>query len=185
MTPQLKKLLVEASTSVIGLMRGTFAAENQVEEVKRHDAEVRTAWEPCFRALSEKLKQVKERNIVFVYHVWRQWVVDLFRNYFPTSTFVEVQVTRSLLLDRYVNRMAERGMNLEAAWRDRDGPIQMLRERYGPEYKGNEEHFKKFVEWRYIFYREPWWKQAHNTFVVQNDNFDGAQHLENIINLTT
>mmetsp|Transcript_76526 Transcript_76526/g.224619 ORF Transcript_76526/g.224619 Transcript_76526/m.224619 type:complete len:240 (+) Transcript_76526:53-772(+) len=187
--PQLKEMLVGASKSVIHFLRGTFGdylIGNLIEEVKKHDAEVRTAMEPFFRALFEKLKQIKESKIVFVYHVWRQWTVDVFREYFPTSTFVEVQVTRSLLLDRYVSRMAEKGVNLETLWRDGQGEqITMLREKHGPEYKGNEDHFKKFVEWRYIFYREPVWEEAQNNFnVINNDNYDGAQDLEKILNLT-
>merc|ERR1712137_712938 len=165
----------------IDLMRGTFGEENLIEGVKSREAEVRTAWEPFFRALYEKLTEMKERKILFVYHVWRQWLVDVFREYFPTSTFVEVQVTRSLLLDRYVKRMTEKGVNLEAVWRDSEGPIAVLREKYGPEYKGNEDHFKKYVEWRYIFFREPWWEETQNTFVINNDDFDGARELEKIL----
>mmetsp|Transcript_66086 Transcript_66086/g.132642 ORF Transcript_66086/g.132642 Transcript_66086/m.132642 type:complete len:240 (+) Transcript_66086:42-761(+) len=187
--PQLVEMLVAASKPVIDLMRGAFGDYlngNWIEEVKKHDAEVRTAFEPFFRTLFEKLKQIKESKIVFVYHVWRQWTVDVFREYFPTSTFVEVQVTRSLLLDRYVSRMAKKGVNLETVWRDGQGEaFTLLREKYGPEYSGNEDHFKKYVEWRYIFYREPVWEEARNGFyVVSNDKYDGSQELEKILGLT-
>merc|ERR1719420_534934 len=99
-------------------MRGTFGGENLVEEVKTHDAEVRTAWEPMFRATFEKLKQMKASKIVFVYHIWRQWIVDVFREYFPTSVIVEVQVTRSVLLDRFVDREVKDGMDHETLWRE-------------------------------------------------------------------
>ena len=185
--PELSEMIVAASKPSIHFMRGTFGDYlngNLIEQVKKHDAEVRTAWEPFFRALFVKLKQIEESKIVFVYHVWRQWTVDVFREYFPTSTFVEVQVTRSLLLDRYVSRMAGRGVNFETVWRGEGEEITMLREMHGPEYKGNEEHFKKFVEWRYFFHREPVWEEAQNTFyVISNDNYDGAQELEKILNL--
>mmetsp|Transcript_109871 Transcript_109871/g.190132 ORF Transcript_109871/g.190132 Transcript_109871/m.190132 type:complete len:273 (+) Transcript_109871:68-886(+) len=187
--PELKKKLVEGVGQVIHLMRGTFedylSGGILIEEVKKHDADVRAATEPFLRAVFEKLKQIPKSKIVFAYHVWRQWVVDVFREYFPTSTFVEVQVTRSLLLDRYVSRMAKRGTNLEAVWRDGEGPISMLREKYGPEYKGNEQHIKKYVEWRYVYYRDPFWEEAHNSYVVNNANYDGAQALEKILNLAT
>ena len=185
--PALNELIVSVSKPTIDLLRGPFGDENLIETVKSHDAGVRTTWEPFFRVLFERLKQMKERKIVFVYHVWRQWVVDLFREYFPMSMFVELQVTRSLLLDRYVERMKEKGCDFEAVWRDAKmpNPLAMLREKYGPEYKGNEEHFKKYVEWRYIFYREPWWEEAqNNAYVINNDTFGGARDLEKILKLT-
>ena len=40
-----------------------------------------------------------------MYHIYRQSNVDIIREYFPRVKFAEVQVTRSLLLDRYVSRM--------------------------------------------------------------------------------
>ena len=197
--PQLLELLIAASKQVVHLMRGSFEdhldGKDLVEEAKKHDAEVKAAWEPVFRAICEKLKQVKERKIVFVYHIYRQSNVDIIREHFPRVKFAEVQVTRSLLLDRYVSRMEKgderkdpekggrAGVDLKALWRDNKGePITMLRERYGPEYEGNEEQFKKFVEWRYIFWREPVWEDPKNNFcVVNNDNFDGARQLETIL----
>merc|ERR1712119_140746 len=109
----------------------------------------RTAWEPFFRMVFEKLKQIKEGNIVFVYHIYRQWTVDVFREYFPASTIVEVQVARGVLLDRFVSREVMNGVNHEKSWRDDQGErFTMLREKYGPEYKGNEGSYKKFLEWR-------------------------------------
>mmetsp|Transcript_62207 Transcript_62207/g.140330 ORF Transcript_62207/g.140330 Transcript_62207/m.140330 type:complete len:231 (-) Transcript_62207:128-820(-) len=184
--PELKELCVGAS-GVINLMRDTFGEEQLSQEVKKHDAEVSTAWEPFFRALFDKLKQIKESKIVFVYHCWRQWTVDVFREYFPTSKFVEVQVTRNLLLDRFVNGRVKNGVNHETLWRDdqREHMV-MVREKYGPEYKGNEDNYKKFAEWRYFFCREPFWEeQKAQSYVVSNDNFDGAQDLERILYLTT
>mmetsp|Transcript_39070 Transcript_39070/g.107655 ORF Transcript_39070/g.107655 Transcript_39070/m.107655 type:complete len:230 (+) Transcript_39070:80-769(+) len=178
--PQLLEAIKGAS-AVINLMRGTFGNGNIIEEVKKHDAEVRTAWEPFFRALFEKVKQIDERKIVLVYHCWRLWIVDLLREYFPTSKIVEVQVTRSVLLDRFVEREVKNGMNHEALWREDQGErFAMLREMYGPEYKGNEDNYKAFVEWRFYYYREPI-PEGENSFVVNNDNLDGAQQLEKIL----
>mmetsp|Transcript_17394 Transcript_17394/g.26248 ORF Transcript_17394/g.26248 Transcript_17394/m.26248 type:complete len:199 (+) Transcript_17394:2-598(+) len=173
-----------AGSPVMDLMRGTFGNENVIEEVKLHDAEVFTAWEPFYRALFEKLKQVPQNKIVFVYHCWRLWIVDVLREYFPTSKIVEVQVARSVLLKRFVERQAKNGVDHEALWRDdQREQIAMLREKYGPEYRGNEENYKKFCEWRYFFYREPI-IEGPNIFFINNDDFDGAQQLEQILNLT-
>jgi len=174
---------VQHASRVISLMRGTFGNEHLIDEVQQHNAEVRTAWEPFFRAVFQKLKQVQQRQIVFVYHCWRLWTLDVLREYFPTSKVVEVQVTRSLLLDRFVNREVEDGWDHEARWRDDQGErFAMLREKYGPEYKGNEDNYKKFIEWRFFFYREPIPEAQHN-YVVDNDHFDGAQQLEKILSL--
>lgn len=190
--PQLMELLIGASQAATHFMRGAFEdflLGNSIEGIRTHDTEVRAAFEPFFRALFEKLKQVKETKMVFVYHVWRQWIVDVFREYFPTSTFVEVQVTRGLLVNRYLSRMenkGEKGVSPETAWKEGQGEeIKMLREKYGTEYSGNEEHFKKYVEWRYIFHREPVWEDARNHFhIINNDTFDGAQDLEKVLNRT-
>jgi len=198
-TGDLEQLLIAASQQVVPLMRGSFEdhldGKDQIEDIRKHDAEVNAAWEPLFRAVCEKLKQVDKPKIVFVYHIYRQSNVDIIREYFPTAKFVEVQGTRSLLLDRYVSRMEKgdkrkdsekggrAGVDLKAKWRDGEGEhMTLLRDRYGPEYEGNEEHFKKFVEWRYIFWREPVWEDPKNDFrVINNDNFDGAQELERML----
>jgi len=184
--PTLKDQLITAS-GVIDLMRGPFGDENVIQEVKKHDAEVRASWEPFFRALFDKWKQIKQKKIVFVYHCWRQWTVDIFREYFPTSKFVEVHVTHSLLLDRFVDRQVKNGINHEALWRDDPREhMKKLRDKYGPEYKGNEDNYKKFCEWRYFFYREPFWeRQDGQIYVINNDNFDGVQELIPILNLTS
>ena len=162
-------------------MRGTE------DEAKKHEAEVRSGFEPFFRAVFEKMARIKEKKIVFVYTCWRQWIVDLFREFFPTSIIVDVQVTRSLLLDRFVKReakqFAEEGDSHEALWRDNKGErFSMCREKYGPEWKGNEDNYKTFIEWRFYVYREPFWEGA-NGYAVNNDNFDGAQQLEKILHL--
>jgi hypothetical protein len=138
---------------------------------------VRAAFEPFFRALFEKVSQVQESKIVFVYHCWRLWMLDVLREYFPTSKVVEVRVTRSLLLDRFVDREVKAGKDHEALWRDDPGErFAMLRDKYGPEYKGNEDNYKKFIEWRFYFPVESI-SEGHNVYVVDNDNFEGAQQL--------
>ena len=64
-----------------------------------------------------------QRKIVFVYHIYRRWTVDVFREYFPASKIEEVQVARSVLLDRFVSREVKRGIDHEAGWRDGEGDI--------------------------------------------------------------
>ena len=48
--------------------------------------------------------------------------MDVFREYFPTSIIVDVQVTRSVLLDRFVVREAKAweadGKTHENLWRE-------------------------------------------------------------------
>lgn len=180
--PQLMELLTGEVARAFNLMRGTE------DEAKRHDAEVRAAMEPFFRAVFAKMAQIKAGKLVFVYVCWRQWIVDVFREYFPTSLIVDVQVTRSLLLERFVNREAKEyekeGKSHETLWRDDQGArFKLCRERYGPEWKGNEENYRKLIEWRFYVYREPFW-EGENCYVVDNDNFKGAQQVEKILNLT-
>ena len=110
-----------------------------------------------------------------------KWMVDILREYFPTSIVAEVQVKRSLLLDRFVQREVEAGMDHETLWRDDQGErFKMLRGKFGSEYEGNEDNYKKFIEWRFYFYREPFLDEE-NCYGVNNDNFD-AQELEKIMN---
>lgn len=117
--PPLKEIFLATVCRVFDLMRGTEG------EAKKHDAEVRTVMEPFFHALYEKMTKIKQSKIVFAYVCWRQWMVDLFREYFPKSIIVDVQVTRSLLLDRFVEREAKHfekeGNSHEALWRDDQG----------------------------------------------------------------
>jgi hypothetical protein len=58
-----------------------------------------------------------------------------------------------------------------------------LRDAYGPEYKGNEEHFLKFVEHRYFFPREPMPQDKSDIFFIKNDNFEGLREMEKILGL--
>lgn len=113
--------------------------------------------------------------------------MDLFREYFPKSIIVDVQVTRSVLLDRFVNRevkeFAEKGLSHETLWRNDKGQrFTMCREKYGPEYKGNEDNYKKIIEGRFYVYREPFW-EGEDSYVVNNDNFEGAKQVEKILHL--
>ena len=74
-----------------------------------------------------------------------------------------------------MNREVSRGIDHEVRWREDSGErFTMLREKYGPEYRGNEENYKKFIEWRFYFYRESF-PEEQNTYFVNNENFDGAQ----------
>ena len=108
--------------------------------------------------------------------------MDLLREYFPTSKIVEVQVTRSRLLDRFVEREVKGGVDHEALWRDDQGErFTILREKYGPSYKGNEENYKKFVDWRFYFPRATI-AEGGGSYVINNDDFDGAQQLVSILN---
>ena len=61
--PALNELIVSVSKPTIDLLRGPFGDENLIETVKSHDAGVRTTWEPFFRVLFERLKQMKERGM--------------------------------------------------------------------------------------------------------------------------
>jgi|EP00966_Prymnesium_polylepis_P169618 hypothetical protein len=57
------------------------------------------------------------------------------------SKIVELQVTRSVLLDRFVEREVKDGRDHETLWRNDQGErFSMLREKYGSEYKGNEDN---------------------------------------------
>ncbi|CAD7944278.1 unnamed protein product [Amoebophrya sp. A120] len=210
--PELNSWMKAASGKVISKMRGTFApgeGDNDekdariIAEVKRHDEEVRAVMEPFFRAVFSKLKEqiIQEsmpessKKVIFSYHIWRNWTVDLFQTFFPEGKIIEVKVDRRTLLNRFVQREIAAGLDHEARWREDPGErFAMLRNFYGPEWKGNEENYKKFVEWRFYFYREPFWDKdadegimradvGENIFVVNNDNFDAARELEKILEL--
>ena len=172
--------------SVLKLMRGTFGSENLVAEVKAHEAEaeVRAYWEPFFRLLFEKLKQrtKQQRKVVFVYHCWRLWTLDVLREYFPAVKIVEVEVQKEMLLDRYVQRQVKEGVNHQEAWASpkASAELAMLREKYGPVYKGNEAHFKDYCWWRYFFYREPI-LAGRNIFIVNNDDFSASDKVGELL----
>ena len=114
-------------------------------------------------------------------------MVDLFREFFPTSIIADVQVTRSVQLDRFVQREAKEfereGNSHEILWRENQGArFTMCREKYGPEWKGNEENYKALIEWRFYVYREPFW-EGSRSYVVTNDSFEGARQLEALLGL--
>ena len=62
---ELEELIRGTMATGFNLMRGTE------EEAKEHDAEVRTMMEPFWRAFFEKMTQIKESKILFVYVCWR------------------------------------------------------------------------------------------------------------------
>eukprot|EP00933_Yihiella_yeosuensis_P065393 TRINITY_DN69166_c0_g1_i1.p1 TRINITY_DN69166_c0_g1~~TRINITY_DN69166_c0_g1_i1.p1 ORF type:complete len:277 (-),score=18.41 TRINITY_DN69166_c0_g1_i1:200-1000(-) len=213
--PEFKELFAKGA-GAMNSMRGSFVEENHefiagsgefdfhsetlLAEVTKHDAEVRAAWEPFFRRLFEKLQDlIKEqgfKQVLFVYHCWRQWTLDVLQEYFgPSSSsfsksrliVVEVQTSRSVMLERFVQRQVENGVDHETIWRERGGEVAELREKYGAVYQvtGNSGFaYKKFCEWRYFFYREPVWKAADNHMqVISNDNFQAEQELEKILSI--
>jgi len=73
-------------------------------------------------------------------------------------------------------------MDHEKRWREDEGErFKMCRERYGPEYRGNEENYKNFLEWRFMFHREEITvDEEAGVYVVNNDNFDAAEKLEKL-----
>lgn len=106
--------------------------------------------------------------------------MDVFREYFPTSKVVEVRVTPSALLHRFVSRKVQNGIDHARSWRHDQGErFSTLRERYGPEYRGNEDNYKKFIEWRCCFYREPFreTRSTPHVNVVNSDMFEGPLQL--------
>lgn len=192
--PELTQSNIDASQKVIDKMRGTLGNENLVEEVRQHEAEVQAAWEPHFTGVFHKLKEemvaTSKHKLVFPYHCYQSWTLDLLRETFPggpnNCKVVEVEVNRDLMKERFVQREVEAGMDHEKLWREDEGQrFKMCRERYGPEYKGNEENYKNFLEWRMMYPREEIKAdEAAGVYVINNDNFDAAQQLEKILSLT-
>jgi dephospho-CoA kinase len=188
--PELEQSLVDASQKAIDKMRGTLGNENLVEEVTQHAAEIRAAWEPHFTGVFHKLKEemvaTGKHKLVFPYHCYQSWTLDLLRQNFPggpnNCKVVEVEVTRDLMKERFVQREVKAGMDHEKQWREDEGQrFKMCRERYGPEYKGNEENYKNFLEWRFMFHREEIKADAGaGVYVVNNDKFDAAEKLEKL-----
>jgi len=186
--PELEQSNMEASMSVIGRMRGTLGNENLAAEVRQHKAEIRSAWEPHFRGLFLALRQEMlasgKQKFVFPYHCYQLWTLDLLRQIFPggprSCKVVEVEVTRALVKERFVQREVEAGMDHEKQWREDEGErFKTCRERYGPEYKGNEENYKDFLEWRFMMPREAIEADEEaGVYVVNNDNFDAAEQLD-------
>ena len=75
------------------------------------------------------------------------------------------------------------GNSHEILWRENQGArFTMCREKYGPEWKGNEENYKALIEWRFYVYREPFW-EGSKSYVVTNDSFEGARQLEALLGL--
>ena len=95
---------------------------------------------------------------------------------------VEVEVSRELLRERFVQREVSAGMDHEKLWREGEGGrFKTCRELYGPEYKGNEESYKNFLEWRFLYPREEIKEDpVAGIYVVNNDNFDAAEKLEKL-----
>ena len=196
--PDLEEMHVSTSqTGIMELMRGTLTVEDRTEEeryaaVKEHDAEVRAVWEPFYRAVFERLKQhMSDKNmskVIFPFHCWRSWMIDLVREYFGQEgckcTIVEVTTDAKLRYQRWVERQVPKGLDVEKRWREDAGePMTKLRDAYGPEYKGNEEHFLKFVEHRYFAPREPMPQDQSDIFFIKNDNFEGLREMEKILGL--
>eukprot|EP00928_Gymnodinium_smaydae_P070550 TRINITY_DN54361_c0_g1_i1.p1 TRINITY_DN54361_c0_g1~~TRINITY_DN54361_c0_g1_i1.p1 ORF type:complete len:195 (+),score=25.79 TRINITY_DN54361_c0_g1_i1:208-792(+) len=192
-------MMISASQAdnIIERMRGTFTLEDRTEEeryeeVKGLNAEVKQIWEPFFRKLFERLQQHMSDNnlnkVVFPYHCWRCWTIDLVREYFGQEgckcTIIEVTTDSKLRCQRWVERQIPRGLDAEKQWRENAGqPLTTLRNAYGPEYKGNEDHFLRFVQHRYFFPREPMPRDQSDIFFVKNDNFDGLQEVKKILAL--
>eukprot|EP00747_Dinoflagellata_sp_TGD_P201183 gnl/TRDRNA2_/TRDRNA2_74660_c0_seq1.p1 gnl/TRDRNA2_/TRDRNA2_74660_c0~~gnl/TRDRNA2_/TRDRNA2_74660_c0_seq1.p1 ORF type:complete len:200 (+),score=26.94 gnl/TRDRNA2_/TRDRNA2_74660_c0_seq1:44-601(+) len=183
------------------LMRGNLnlnglTEEARYEEVKKHDAEVRAKWEPYFRMVFERLKQhMLEKDmskVIFPFHCWRFWKIDLVREYFGQGSegykckIIEVTTSPELRYQRWVDRQIPKGLDPEQRWREDAGePMTVLRNTYGPEYKGNEEHFLKFVEQRYFFPREPLPQDQSDVFFIKNDHFDGLKEMGRILGLSS
>lgn len=194
--PELQELLITTSqTGTMELMRGNLnlnglTEEARYEQVKKHDAEVRATWEPFFRKLFERLKQhmseSKMNKVIFPYHCWRSWTIDLLREYFGNEgckcKIIEVTTDANLRYQRWVDRQVGKGLDVEKVWRERQGEhMTALRNTYGPEYNGNEEHFLKYVEQRYFFPREPMPQDQSDIFFIKNDNFDGLKEMIQIL----
>jgi len=130
-----------------------------------------------------------KHKLVFPYHCYQSCTLDLLRETFPggpnNCRVVEVEATRDLMKERFVQREVKAGMDHEKQWREDEGQrFKMCRERYGPEYRGNEENYKSFLEWRMMFPREEIQAdEAAGVYVINNDNFEAAQQLEKILNL--
>jgi len=188
--PELEQSIVDASVKVMDEMRGTLGNENLVEEVRQHAAEIRKAWEPHFTGVFHQLKEemvaTKKHKVVFPYHCYQPWTLDLLRTVFPGGSrnckVVEVEVTRELMKERFLQREVNAGMEHEKLWREDEGArFKMCRELYGPEYKGNEENYKNFLEWRFLYPREEIKEDPEaGVYLVNNENFDAAERLENL-----
>jgi len=196
--PELKELLITTSqTGIMELMRGDvnlndLTEEARYEEVKKHNAEVRATWEPYFRKVFERLKQHMASNnmnkVIFPFHCWRSWTIDLVREYFGQEgcncKIIEVTTDAKVRYQRWVHRQEGKGLDVEKAWQEgANEAMQTLRNTYGPDYKGNEEHFLKYVEQRYFSPREPMPQDQSDIFFIENDNFDGLKELEKILGL--
>merc|ERR1712107_561460 len=99
-------------------------------------------------------------KVLFPYHCWRSWTIDLVREYFGQEEYeckiIEVTTEARLRYQRWVDRQVGKGMDVEKIWREGAGEhMTTLRNMYGADYKGNEEHFLKYVEQRYFFPRQP------------------------------
>ena len=189
--PELDQSIVDACSKVIDgqkvidIMRGTLGNQNLVEEVKQHADEIREAWEPHFTGVFHKLKEemvaTKKQKVVFPYHCYQPWTLDLLRTVFPggphNCKVVEVEVSRELLKERFLQREVKAGLDHEKEWREDEGArFKMCRERYGPEY--NQENYKNFLEWRFVFPREEIKEEVEaGVYVVNNDNFDAVEKL--------
>ena len=187
---ELEQSLIDASQKVGDKMRGTLGNENLVEEVRQHAAEVQAAWEPHFTGVFHKLKEdmvaTGKHKVVFPYHCYQSWTLDLLRQIFPggpnNCKVVEVEVARDLMKERFVQRELKAGMDHEKQWREDEGQrFKMCRERYGPEYKGNEENYKSFLEWKFMQPREEIKAdEAAGVYVVNNDEFNAVGKLEKL-----
>ena len=187
-SPELAQSMEDASCKVNGMMRGTLGNKNLVEEVRQHGAEIRAAWEPHFTDVFQKLKEemvaTNRHKMVFPYHCYQPWTLDLLRTVFPggprSCKVVEVEVSRELRKERFLQREVQAGMDHEKQWREDQGQrFTMCRERYGPEY--NKEDYKDFLEWRFMFHREEIKEEPEaGVYVVNNGHFDAVSQLEKL-----
>ena len=99
-----------------------------------------------------------------------------------SSKVVEVEVSRDLMKERFFQREVKDGIDHEKQWREDQGQrFRMCREQYGPEYKGNEENYKNFLEWRFMFPREEIKADEEaGVYVVNNDQFNAVEKLEKL-----
>ena len=190
--PELEQSMMDAAQKfkVMVMMRGTLGNDDLVEEVTQHAAEIRVAWEPHFTGVFHRLKEemvaTNRHKVVFPYHCYQPWTLDLLRTVFPggprNCKVVEVEVSRALLKERFLQREVEAGMLHDTLWREDEGErFTTCRERYGPEYRGNEENYKNFLEWRFLFHREEIKEEVGaGVYVVNNDNFDALKQLERV-----
>lgn len=184
-----------SQTNIMTLMRGGLNLDglteaDRYEKVKEHDDEVLATWKPFFRKVFERLLEVMAekdmKKVIFPFHCWRDWTVDLIRECFGKDyklKIVEVTVDPQLRYKRWVERQVGKGMDVDKRWREDAGEqMTKLRDLYGPEYKGNEEHFLKFVEQRYFFPRQPMPEGDKDVFVIKNDKFEGGVEFQKMLN---